>query len=39
MKILESIMYTVYFIAGMISTGCLIYIVMFLDALRKGWLV
>jgi len=39
MKILEGIMYTVYFIAGMISTGCLVYIVMWLDALRKGWLV
>ena len=25
-------------IAG-VSAGCLVYIVMFLDALRKGWLV
>jgi len=39
MKILEGIMYTVYFIAGIVSTGCLVYIVMWLDALRKGWLV
>ena len=39
MKILEGIMYTAYFIAGMISTGCLLYIAMWLDALRKGWLV
>jgi len=39
MKILESIMYTVYFIAGIVSTGCLLYIVIWLDALRKGWLV
>ncbi len=39
MKILEGIMYTVYFLAGIVSTGCLVYIVMWLDALRKGWLV
>jgi len=27
------------FISAMISAGCLVYIVMWLDALRKGWLV
>ena len=35
MKILENILYTVYFIAGMVSTGCLVYIVIWLNALRK----
>ena len=24
---------------AVVSAGCLVYIVMFLDALRKGWLV
>jgi len=27
------------FISSMISAGCLVYIVMWLEALRKGWLV
>ena len=39
MRILEGVMYTVYFLAGIISTGCLVYIVMWLEALRKGWLI
>jgi len=39
MKILENILYTVYFVAGMVSIGCLVYIVIWLNALRKGWLV
>jgi hypothetical protein len=36
---LETIVQTAFFIAGMVSAGCLVYVVMFLDALRKGWLV
>jgi len=39
MKILEGIFYTIYFIAGIVTASCLIYIVMWLEALRKGWLV
>lgn len=39
MRILEGVMYTAYFLAGIISTGCLVYIVMWLEALRKGWLI
>ena len=27
------------FISSMISAGCLVYVVMWLEALRKGWLV
>jgi len=27
------------FISSMVSAGCLIYIIMWLEALRKGWLV
>ena len=36
---LETIVQTAFFIAGIVSAGCLVYVVMFLDALRKGWLV
>lgn len=27
------------FISSLISTGCMIYVVLWLEALRKGWLV
>jgi len=27
------------FISSMVSAGCMIYVVMWLEALRKGWLV
>jgi hypothetical protein len=39
MKILEGILYTIYFICGIVSASCLVYVVMWLEALRKGWLV
>jgi hypothetical protein len=27
------------FLSSIVSAGCLVYVVMWLDALRKGWLV
>lgn len=36
---LDTFIQTVFIIATIVSTSCLVYIVMFLDALRKGWLV
>jgi len=39
MKILEGIFYTLYLIAAIVSASCLVYVVMWLEALRKGWLV
>ena len=38
-KILKAIIHTAYFVAAMVSTGCLIYVVIWLNALRKGWLI
>jgi hypothetical protein len=29
----------IFIIATVVSTSCLVYIVMWLDALRKGWLI
>ncbi len=39
MRILEGVLYTIYFLCGIISAGGIVYIVMWLEALRKGWLV
>jgi len=36
---LDTFIQTVFIISTIVSTSCLVYIVMFLDALRKGWLV
>jgi len=36
---LEMFVQSAYVIAGLVSASCLVYIVMWLEALRKGWLV
>jgi len=36
---LDMLLQYVFIIATIVSTGCLIYVVMWLDALRKGWLI
>ena len=39
MKLLKFMLYLIYFLLAITSTGCLVYVVMWLEALRKGWLV
>ena len=39
MKLLKFMLYLIYFLLAIASTGCLVYVVMWLEALRKGWLV
>jgi hypothetical protein len=36
---LDMFLQSVFIIATMVSTSCLVYIVIWLDALRKGWLI
>ena len=36
---LDMFLQYVFIIATVVSTSCLVYVVMWLDALRKGWLV
>jgi hypothetical protein len=36
---IDMLLQYVFIIATIVSTSCLIYVVMWLDALRKGWLV
>ncbi len=36
---IDMLLQYVLIIATIVSTSCLIYVVMWLDALRKGWLV
>lgn len=36
---LDMLLQYVFIIATIVSTSCLIYVVMWLDALRKGWLI
>jgi len=39
MRILKRILIYSAFIANILTAGCLVYVVMWLEALRKGWLV
>jgi len=39
MRKLEMFLHCTLAIATIVSTSCLVYVVMWLDALRKGWLV
>ena len=36
---IDMLLQYVFIIATIVSTGCLIYVVMWLDALRKGWFI
>lgn len=36
---IDMLLQYVFIIATIVSTSCLIYVVMWLDALRKGWLI
>jgi hypothetical protein len=38
-RLLNRIIIYLAFLSSLIGTGCLIYVVMWLEALRKGWLV
>jgi len=38
-KLLKFILYSIYFLLAVTCTGSLVYVVMWLEALRKGWLV
>jgi hypothetical protein len=39
MRILKRILIYSAFVSSIVSAGCLVYVVMWLEALRKGWLV
>jgi hypothetical protein len=39
MRILKRILIYFAFISNILTAGCVVYIVMWLEALRKGWLV
>jgi hypothetical protein len=39
MKLLRFVLYLIYFLLALTCTGSLLYVVMWLEALRKGWLV
>ena len=39
MRILKRILIYSAFISNILTAGCIVYIVMWLEALRKGWLV
>ena len=36
---LDMFLQSIFIVATIVSASCLVYVVMFLDALRKGWLV
>jgi hypothetical protein len=39
MNIIKRFLIYSAFVSSIVSAGCLVYVVMWLDALRKGWLV
>jgi len=39
MKFLRGVLYSIYFLLAVTCTGSLVYVVMWLEALRKGWLI
>jgi len=39
MNIIKRILIYSAFVSSIVSAGCMVYVVMWLEALRKGWLV